>query len=390
MLIRCSHPGEGAALYEGVKSISELCIRLGVTIPVGKDSTSMKASWKDQKTGEAKAVTAPMTVVVSAFAPVANVRSTWTPTLRRLEDVGETYLMYVDLAQGHKAMGGSALAQAFEHLGDEAPDVRDPDMIVDYFDALTQLHESNVVLAYHDISDGGLLTTVAEMMFAGRCGAELMIDAFSTSASLPHVLESLFNEELGAVFQIRKSDETNFMRCFATCGPPRNMIRKIGRVPAASKQKLTVRYGQQSLLNIDRVEMQEWWSKTSYKLQRIRDNIACADSEFETIKDNLDPGLSYRLTFDPKENIMPFTSSLTAAFSKAPRVAVRLIICHFILNIQEPSSQIMSSEASQELVSSVPQIFMKNTNFSTDTQRTRCQRTRGNGLCIQSRRFRRY
>jgi phosphoribosylformylglycinamidine synthase len=264
-------------------------------------------------------------------------------------------------------MGGSALAQVFEQLGDEAPDVRDPDMIVDYFDALTQLHESDVVLAYHDISDGGLITTVAEMMFAGRCGAELMIDGFSTSASLPHVLESLFNEELGAIFQIRKSDETNFMRCFATCGPPRNMIRKIGRVPAASKQKLTVRYGQQSLLNIDRVEMQEWWSKTSYKLQRIRDNIACADSEFETIKDNLDPGLSYRLTFDPKENIMPFTYSLTAAFSKAPRVAVSLIICHSVLNIQEPSPRIMSSEASQELGSSASQIFMKNTNFSIDT-----------------------
>jgi len=322
VLIRCSHPGEGAALYEGVSAIMELCIELGVTIPVGKDSTSMKVSWKDQETGEAKAVTAPMSAVITAFAPVANVRSTWTPALRRLEDVGETYLMYVDLAQGHKAMGGSALAQAFGQLGDEAPDVRDPAMIIDYFDALTQLHESGIVLAYHDISDGGLMTTVAEMMFAGRCGAELMIDGFSTSASLPHVLESMFNEELGAVFQIRKSDETNFMRCFATCGPPPRMIRKIGRVPAATKQKLTIRYGQQSVLNIDRTEMQQYWSNTSYHMQRLRDNVACADSEFATIQDDRDPGLSYKLTFDPKENIMPFTSSLTAAFSKAPRVAI--------------------------------------------------------------------
>lgn len=318
-----NHPGEGAALYEAVHAIGmELCPELGISIPVGKDSTSMKASWKDQETGEAKAVTAPMTVVISAFAPVANVRETWTPALQRLEAVGETLLMYVDLAQGHKAMGGSALAQAFGQLGDEAPDVRDSEMIVDYFDALTQLHESGIVLAYHDISDGGLMTTIAEMMFAGRCGAELMIDGFTTSASLPHVLESMFNEELGAVFQVRKSDVTNFMRCFATCGPPPRMIRTIGRVPAASKQKLSLRYGQKSVLSIDRSELQQYWSTTSHQMQRLRDNIACADSEFESLKDDTDPGLRYRITFDPKENILPFTASITSAFAKPPRVAI--------------------------------------------------------------------
>jgi phosphoribosylformylglycinamidine synthase len=318
-----NHPGEGAALYDAVEAIGmELCPQLGVSIPVGKDSTSMKASWKDQETGDAKSVTAPMTVVISAFAPVANVRNTWTPALRRFEDVGETTLMYVDLAEGRQAMGGSALAQAFGQLGDEAPDVRDADRIVDYFDAVTQLHETGVVLAYHDISDGGLITTITEMMFAGRCGAELMIDGVAKNSSTPAVLEALFNEELGAVFQVRKSDETNFMRCFATCGPPPGMISRIGRVPEASKQKLSIRYGQQPVLYMDRSEMQQIWSTTSYQMQRIRDNVECADSEFENIKDDRDPGLHYKLTFEPKENILPLTTTITSTFAKAPRVAI--------------------------------------------------------------------
>ncbi|KAH8803209.1 CobB/CobQ-like glutamine amidotransferase domain-containing protein [Xylogone sp. PMI_703] len=318
-----NHPGEGAALYEAVHAIGmELCPALGVSIPVGKDSTSMKASWKDQKSGETKSVTAPVSVAISAFAPVAHVRNTWTPALRRLEDVGETILMYVDLAQGHKAMGGSALAQAFGQLGDEAPDVRDADLIVDYFDALSQLHESGVVLAYHDISDGGLLTTVAEMMFAGRCGAEIVIDGFTKSTSPNDVLQALFNEELGAIFQVRKSDEINFMRCFATCGPPPGMVRKIGRIPSVSKQKLSIRYGQQLILHMDRSELQEQWTWTSYQMQRIRDDPSCADSEYQSIRDDNDPGLSYKLTFEPKENILPLTSTISSVFTKPPRVAI--------------------------------------------------------------------
>ncbi|RFU33519.1 hypothetical protein B7463_g2793, partial [Scytalidium lignicola] len=318
-----NHPGEGAALYEAVHAIGmELCPQLGVSIPVGKDSTSMKASWKDQKTGDTKSVTAPVSVVISAFAPVARVRETWTPALRRLEDVGETILVYVDLAQGHKAMGGSTLAQAFGQLGNEAPDVRDADLIVDYFDALSQLHDSGIVLAYHDISDGGIFTTVAEMMFAGRCGAEIVIEGFTKSSSPNDVIEALFNEELGAIFQVRKSDEINFMRCFATCGPPPGMIRKIGRIPSSSKQKLSIRYGQQSILHIDRSELQEQWAWTSYQMQRLRDNPSCADSEFNTIRDDHDPGLSYKLTFEPKESILPLTSTISSVFTKAPRVAI--------------------------------------------------------------------
>lgn len=152
-----NHPGEGAALFEAVQAIGmEMCPELGISIPVGKDSTSMKASWKHN--GVDKSVTAPVSVVVSAFTVVENIARTWTPQLRRVEDVGETILMFVDLAQGHMAMGGSALGQSLGVVGDESPDVRDVELLRDYFDALAQLHESGVVLAYHDRSDGGLIT----------------------------------------------------------------------------------------------------------------------------------------------------------------------------------------------------------------------------------------
>jgi phosphoribosylformylglycinamidine synthase len=322
-MVAVNHLGEGAALYEAVQAIGmEMCPRLGVSIPVGKDSTSMKASWKDRKSQESKTVTAPLTVVISAFAPVQNVRNTWTPTLRRLEDVGETILLFVDLAQGRQAMGGSALAQAMGQLGNEAPDVRDVDLISDYFDAVSQLQESGIVLAYHDRSDGGLFTTLVEMMFAGRCGAEVMLDGIAKSDHLFDILNALFNEELGAIFQVRKSDEINFRRCFATCGPPPGLIRKIGRVSVASKQKLSIYYSQRSILSLDRSEMQQWWSSTSYHMQRLRDNPASADSEFSMIGDDKDPGLSFRLTFDPKENILPLTAMLSSPFVKAPRVAI--------------------------------------------------------------------
>lgn len=281
----------------------------------------MKAAWKDQGSGEAKTVTAPMTVVISAFAPVKDVRNTWTPALRRYEEVGETYLMYVDLAQGRKAMGGSALAQAFGQLGDEAPDVRDDDLLIDYYDAILQLHQSGIVLAYHDISDGGLLTTIAEMMFAGRCGAEIMLDKITKSFGLQDILETLFNEELGAIFQVRKTDEINFMRCFATCGPPPGLIRNIGRVSEMPKQKLSIRWGGKTL-HIERSELQQTWGSTSHQMQRLRDDTECADQEFHNILDNNDPGLKYRLTFNPSENISSLTFSFTSLLSKAPRVAI--------------------------------------------------------------------
>ncbi|KAH6981062.1 CobB/CobQ-like glutamine amidotransferase domain-containing protein [Ilyonectria sp. MPI-CAGE-AT-0026] len=314
------HPGEGAALYDAVQAIGmELCPELGISIPVGKDSLSMKASWKDKKTSESKTVTAPVSLVISAFSLVEDVRSTWTPQLRRVEEVGDSLLIFVDLAQGFKAMGGSALAQCLGQIGNEVPDVRDVELVRDFFDAMWQLHQENIVLAYHDRSDGGLLTTVAEMMFAGRCGAEISLDNLAKSDA--EVLDTLFNEELGAVFQIRRSDEIKFKRCFATCGPPPGLIKTIGYVRPTSKQSLVVRYKAKALVDLDRTQIQQWWSSTSYEMQKLRDDPACAQSEFDSIKDSKDPGLHFKLKFDPADVSLPTMTNLKSLVYK-PRVAI--------------------------------------------------------------------
>ncbi|KAF2269496.1 phosphoribosylformylglycinamidine synthase [Lojkania enalia] len=318
-----SHPGEGASLYEAVEAIGlGLCPQLGISIPVGKDSMSMKMKWSDPDTKAAKEVTAPMSLIITAFAPVDRTDRTWTPALERFEDVGETILLYVDLAASKKNLGGSALAQTFGQVGDEVPDVHDPDIIKDYFDAVEQLHESGIVLAYHDKSDGGLFTTLVEMMFAGRCGMEIMLDGICQSTDTKDVIETLFNEELGAVFQVRKKDEIEFNSCFATCGPPPGMIKKIGRVPAASKQEISLAFGSQVIYRKSRQLLQQRWAATSHQLQRLRDNPACADTEFANISDDKDPGLSYKLTYNPKDHILPFKATISSAFTAKPRVAI--------------------------------------------------------------------
>jgi phosphoribosylformylglycinamidine synthase len=295
------------------------CQRLGITIPVGKDSTSMQASWVDRETKEAKSVTAPVSVVISAFSLVEDARKTWTPQLRRVEEVGETVLLFVDLAKGFKAMGGSALAQCLGQVGSQAPDVRDVQLMSDYMDAMWQLHQADIVLAYHDRSDGGLITTVAEMMFAGRTGAEIAVDQLANSDS--DVIDALFNEELGAVFQVRKRDENEFKRCFATSGPPAGLIKKVGYVRPTQKESLVVRYHGHVLVDLKRADLQRWWSETSFEMQKLRDNPACAQAEFESIDDSRDPGLHYKLTFDPSDISLPALITLKS-FVVRPKVAI--------------------------------------------------------------------
>lgn len=321
-----SHPGEGAAIYEAVEAIGmELCPELGISIPVGKDSMSMKMKWKDTATNEAKEVTAPLSLVISSFAPVADVRKTWTPQLRRVEEVGESVLMFVDLAMGKKALGGSALAQVFGQVGNECPDVRDVQLFKDFFDAAQQLQESGIVLAYHDRSDGGLYTTIAEMMFAGRCGVDLMLDNVCTSSEMQDVIPTLFNEELGAIFQVRKEHETEFRSAFSTCGPPSGLIHKIGRVAPQSAEKaqeLTIYHGTTLVYKTARATMQQTWSSTSHQMQRLRDNPVCADAEFASVLNDLDPGLSYNLNFNPLEKDLPLLTSLKSSLLNKPRVAI--------------------------------------------------------------------
>lgn len=319
------HPGEGAALYEAVEAIGlDLCPKLGISIPVGKDSMSMKMKWNDEQSKESKEVTSPLSLVVSAFAPVHDFKKTWTPALRRVEDVGETVLMFVDLSFGRKTLGGSALAQVFKQVGDECPDVRDIEIFRDFFDAVQQLQEAGIVLAYHDRSDGGLFTTLVEMMFAGRCGVEIMLDPISPSLDTRHVIETLFTEELGAVFQVRKKHEMHFRSCFATCGPPPGLIKRIGRVSEKHKQNLSVYHGAVLLYRNSRSNLQQRWASTSYHMQRLRDNPACADEEFNNILDDADPGLTWNLTFDPKDRAMPLFTSLSqmSPFTNKPRVAI--------------------------------------------------------------------
>ncbi|KAL8724009.1 MAG: hypothetical protein Q9181_007028, partial [Wetmoreana brouardii] len=315
-------PGEGAALYEAVEAAKDLCVDLQVSIPVGKDSTSMKMSWKDQESGEGREVTAPLSLIISAFAPVRKIRNTWTPALRRVEEIEETVLLMVDLAEGHKALGGSALAQVLKQTGNEGPDVRNNQLMKDYFDAIDQLHESGVVLAYHDISDGGLFTAIVEMMFAGRCGLHIMLDYLCPTTSTSDIISTLFTEELGAVFQVRKEDEINFHRCFATCGPPSGLIKRIGRIAPTAQQDLVIYHKADLIYRSSRMKLQQLWSETSHQLQRRRDNPACADEEYAGITDLTDPGLSYKLTFNPTENILPFTTKITSVLSQKPRVAV--------------------------------------------------------------------
>ena len=320
------HPGEAAALYEAVEAIGmELCPELGISVPVGKDSTSMSMTWKDKQSQEDRTVTAPLSLVISAFSPVKNIRH-WIPALRHPEEqgIGETILLLVDLGESRQCLGGSALAQVFGQVGNEMPDVRNVQLLKDYFDATEQLHEAGVVLAYHDRSDGGLFTTIVEMMFAGHCGVNIMLDSVCRTNDTAGVLNSLFNEELGAVFQVRKRDEIHFHRCFATCGPPPNLIKKIGRVAPASQQDLTIYHGSQLVYRQSRTSLQQTWSATSHQMQRLRDNPACADEEFNKILDTTDSGLSYNLTFKPHDNILPFTSKLPNILSlnSKPKVAI--------------------------------------------------------------------
>ena len=196
-------------------------------------------------------------------------------------------------------------------------------MLKDYFDAIEQLHESGVVLAYHDSSDGGIFTAIVEMMFAGRCGAQLLIDDLSKNETAD-IISTLFTEELAAIFQVRKSDVINFKRCFATCGPPAGLIKNIGRVAPSSNQDLAIYHGTELIYRNSRTALQQLWSSTSHQMQRLRDNPLCADAEYESCLDTADPGLSYNLTFDPAANILSFTTKLSdrLSLSHRPRVAI--------------------------------------------------------------------
>jgi len=312
------HPGEDAGLYEAVKAIGEeLCPALGLTIPVGKDSMSMKTQWEEN--GESKSVTSPLSLVITAFGAVEDIRKTVTPELRT--DKGETRLVAVDLSKGKKRLGGSCLAQVYKQLGNETPDVDSAETLKGFFNAMQTLVRDEKVIAYHDISDGGLFTTVTEMAFAGHTGVDIDISKLSNGAE--DDLATLFNEELGGVIQIRESDVDAIHAVLSQHGIL-DCCTDIGRLNNEDTIRFT-RDGEVVLEN-SRTYYRTVWAQTTYRMQSLRDNPECAQQEHDVKFDTEDPGLNTELTFDINEDIVADLIAKDAqASSKGianPRVAI--------------------------------------------------------------------
>ncbi|MEE2728394.1 MAG: phosphoribosylformylglycinamidine synthase [Candidatus Latescibacterota bacterium] len=303
----CGEEGEDANLFDTVQSVGmEFCPQLGVAIPVGKDSLSMRAVWQDSE-GKDQKIVAPLSLVVSAFAPVEDARRHATPQLR---PDGESALLLLDLGHGKNRLGGSCLAQAYNQVGQEAPDV-DPGELRRLFDTIQHLHAENLILAYHDRSDGGLFSTVAEMAFAGRCGVHLDISSLGNDA-----LAALFSEEIGVVIQHRCADAQTIdsileAHQFASIAHP------IGRVNA--DRTLTVKQNGVEHYRASVLELHAAWNEMSYRMQAQRDNPTCAREEFEAISDANDPGLSFHPAHDFTQSTVAQTASIHSA---RPRVAV--------------------------------------------------------------------
>ncbi len=303
------HPGEDATLYDTVQAVGlELCPMLGITIPVGKDSMSMRTDW--QQDDEQRSVTAPMSLVISAFSPVLDVRKTLSPQLR--SDRGPSQLLLIDLGLGQNRLGASCLAQVYQQLGDTPADV-DGDAgaarLKGFFEGMQVLLEEELLLAYHDRSDGGLFTTLVEMAFAGHCGINIDLAPLAGDS-----LAQLFNEELGAVVQVDDTEFAKVRKLLAGHGLA-EAIHHIGTVN--NDDCIRIHNGGQMLLEQPRSYYQKLWSETSYRIQALRDNPDCAAQEFSII-DQPNPGLSASLSYDLNDDIAaPYINS-----GSRPKLAV--------------------------------------------------------------------
>ncbi len=302
------HPGEDAALYDTVRAVAlELCPALGISIPVGKDSMSMKTVWQGAD-GQRREVTAPLSLIVTAFAPATDVRRTLTPQLRT--DKGETDLILVDLGKGANRLGGSALAQVYGQIGDEAPDVDDPRVLRLFFHVIQALNELGFAYAYHDRSDGGLFATICEMAFAGHTGVRIDLSDLGSDPAA-----ALFNEELGAVLQVPRARRDGIIGALKEAGLARH-THIIGTI--TDDDIVSFNHLGKEFFYDSRVNLQRAWSETSYHMQRLRDNPQCAQEEYDRLLDAADPGLSAQLTFDPEDKIAaPFI-----ARGIKPRIAI--------------------------------------------------------------------
>ncbi len=325
------HPGEDAALFDTVAAVSNYCQALGISIPVGKDSMSMKTVW--QADGEKKAVTSPISLVISAFAVTPDATQHLTPQLRT--DAGDTDLVLIDLGRGKNRLGASAFAQAFRQVGDRCPDAPEPAALSAFFDTVQALNAAGKLLAYHDRSDGGLFATLCEMAFAGHCGVEVDVDELC-SEKIRHDAEDegvpepdmqdprgysermfnvLFSEEAGAVLQVRRADTQAVMQAFFDAGL-RGEFYIIGE-PSANDR---VRVSRRECVIVDeaRTELQRAWARTGYEMAKLRDNPACAEQEFAAHADAGAPGLRYAPRFDVDDDVAaPFIGT-----GRRPRVAV--------------------------------------------------------------------
>jgi phosphoribosylformylglycinamidine synthase len=302
-----NHPGEDAALFDAVKAVGmELCPALDISIPVGKDSLSMQTVWTDGE--QPQRTVSPVSLAITGFARVDDARRTLTPQLRL--DRGDSELWLIDLGAGRDRLGGSALTQVFNRKGGVPPDLDDARRLKALFELVQEANRAGLVLAYHDRSDGGVVTTLLEMAFAGRCGLEIHLDGWAEAT-----LRALFNEELGAVLQVAAANREAFEALLVKHNLA-GMSHRIGR----PKEKLGIKL----FLGSETVFKWQWstlfraWNETSHAMQRLRDNPLSADAELEWRLDDADPGISPRLAFDPAEDIAaPFIAG-----GAKPRVAI--------------------------------------------------------------------
>lgn len=297
-------PGEDEKLYRTVEAVGmNFCPELGITIPVGKDSMSMRTSWKER--GEDKAVTSPLSLIITAFSPVQDVRKTLTPQLRN--DLGDTTLLYIDLGENKNRMGGSILAQTYNTLSNNSPDVDDTKILKAFFGAIQELSSDGSIIAYHDRSDGGLFTTLVEMSFAGHVGIDISLDEQKADS-----LNILFNEELGAVIQIATKSAEYVKKYFSKINIPATTIAKLN-----SSEAITISRDSVLLYSKNFLELLRDWSETSFQIQAKRDNSECAKQEFDGLLIH-DPGISVDLAFDINENITkPYINR-----AARPRIAI--------------------------------------------------------------------
>ena len=292
-MVAAGEPGHDADLFRVVQAVAlELCPELGISIPVGKDSMSMKSVWRDRENRECKAVS-PVSLIVTAFSAVEDIRETLTPRLDCR--AGQNDLWLLDLGNGRNRMGGSVLAQATSQMGDSAPDVTDAKMLKDFFDLIQWLIRDRKILAYHDRSDGGLMATLCEMAFASRCGLAIDLGGLAGEP-----LALLFNEELGAVIQTRKS-ERDLIEAQIRKFDLNEVAHRIGH--ATGGDDIAIEFTGGEGVRMERVALHRIWSETSWRMQALRDNPECADQEYARIGDRTDPGLFSRLVFDSKTDI---------------------------------------------------------------------------------------